>query len=98
MVPRAPTPPGERAVCRPDEEAAGALRVLRDHRQYQEPPELPIPRHPSLAQVAQSPLEQGPDAVGAFWRVGGALPAASGSATMHATGHVANSWHEEPGA
>ena len=98
VVPRAPPPPDQGAVGRPDEEAAGALRVLRDHRQYREPQPLPVPREACLAQVAQSPLGQGPHPVGAFRRAGAALPAASGSAEMHPSGHVANSWHEEPGA
>ena len=51
-----------------------------------------------LAQVAQSPLGQGADPVGAFRRTGAALPAASGSAETRPSGHVANSWHEEPDA
>ena len=51
-----------------------------------------------LAEVAQSPLGQGPDRVGAFRRVGAAFPAASGSAEGRPSGHVANSWHEEPDA
>ena len=60
--------------------------------------QLPVPREACLAQVAQSPLEQGAHPVGAFRRAGAALPAASGSAERRPSGHVANSWHEEPGA
>jgi hypothetical protein len=36
--------------------------------------------------------------VGAFRRVGAALPAAPGPFERHPSDHVANSWREEPGA
>src|SRR3954453_21740260 len=98
MVPRAPPPTDQGAMGRPEEEAPRAFRVLRDPRQYREPRSLPVPRDSCLAQVAQPPLGQGLDPVGAFQRVGAALPAASGSAEGHPSGHVANSWREEPGA
>src|SRR3954466_3067423 len=98
MVPRASPPTDQGAMGRPDEEATRTFRVLRDPRQYREPRALPAPRDTCLAQVAQSPLRQGSYPVGAFRRVGAALLAASGSAERHPSGHVANSWCEEPGA
>ena len=76
----------------------GHFAYYGDHRQYGEGRQLPVPREAGLAEVAQPPLGQGPDRVGAFRRVGAAFPAASGSAEGRPSGHVANSWHEEPDA
>ena len=87
------------------EQWAALTAKLRGHFAYYgitgnlaEPQPLSVPRDACLAQVAQPPLGQGPDPVGAFRRAGAALPAASGSAETRPSGHVANSWHEEPGA
>src|SRR3954447_13289758 len=98
MGPRASTSAGQGAVAGPDGEAPRSFRVLRDRRHFREPRSLPVPREASLAQVAESPLGQGLDLVGAFRRPGAALPAAPGPAERRPSGQVANSWHEEPDA
>src|SRR3954452_18000149 len=98
MVPQAPPPIASGAAGRPDGEVARAFRVLRNHRQFAEPEQLSAPREARLAQVAQSPLEQGLHRVGAVRRSGAALPAATGATESRPPGHVANSWPEEPDA
>src|SRR6516164_5646498 len=90
VVRRAPPPPGCGAVGSPDGEAAWALCVLRDHRQYREPEQLPLPRDSALVQVALPPLEQGTNPVGAIRGDGAALPAAAGAPDSPSSGHVAN--------
>ena len=98
LVPSESSPVGCLSAQDAHVEAAGALRLLRDHGERLEPDNVLFPRRAHLAEVAESSVAKEVDAVGAVFPPPQAIPSSAndGKPLQHAC--VANPFIEEPDA